>query len=106
MCAVSVVVRPTNDAGGVGNEVPGWEETSGEVTGLTVCKASNSSEVSSCGAISDRGVDEEAMAVVGDTASLEVGGTAECSIVHSGTAIELEFSGAIDCLPAGGSGRH
>ena len=81
-------LRTTNDAGGDGNGVPG-ERRCEEVRGSTTCRPGASSEMSSCREVSDRGVDEpgeEVTATAGDTASSEVDGAEECSIMHSGTA--------------------
>jgi hypothetical protein len=98
-----VVARPTNDAAGVGNEVPGWEGR-----GEGVCKASISSEGFSRADVSGcvDGPGEEVATTIGDTASSDVGGTVECSIAHSGTAAEVEASAELDCSPVVGSGRH
>jgi len=101
---VSVVVRPTNDAGGVGNEVPEGPCTCEEVRGSTVCKASSSSEMSSpCEVSSDRGVDEpgeEVTATVGDIAPSGIGWAVECSSVYSAAEGAPDWS--LEC----GSGRH
>lgn len=60
-----------------------------EVRGSRTCRPGAPSEMSSCREVSDRGVDkpgEELIATTGNTASSEVDGVEECSIVYSGTA--------------------